>query len=1335
MRRYILSFFMTAMMAATVLGTERFVLEAKEGMKLYPLIEKGVPASVISDTGDKGVVRAVRDLCRDFERVSGQLPADGRKYAVIVGTLGQSANIDKLVAGGHISTGDLQGRREKYIIQTVDNPLPGIDRGVVIAGSDKRGTIYGIYELSRQMGVSPWYWWADVPPQKHPDLYAKPGRYSDGEPAVRYRGIFINDESPAFKGWSVEKFGGVNSKVYEHIFELILRLKGNFLWPAMWGNALYHDDPASGGLANDMGIILGTSHHEPMGRAHEEWVYYGKGEWNYEKNAAALREFWKGGMERMKDFETVVTVGMRGDGDEPMSEGANINLLQRIIKDQREIISNVTGRKAEERPQAWALYKEVQDYYDKGMRVPDDVTLLLCDDNWGNVRKLPDINAPRRKGGYGMYYHFDYVGAPRNYKWINVTQIQRVWEQMNLTFSHGVDRLWVVNVGDLKPMEFPISFFLDMAWAPDRFNAANLMQYSLDWCAEQFGTQHAAEASRLLNLYTKFNSRATPELLDATTYSLTNYDEFATVVNDYKNLALAALRQYNLLPNEYRDAFDQLVLYPINAMSTLYEMYYAVAMNRKYAADYDLKANYYADLAKECFERDSILSLHYNKDIAGGKWAHQMDQVRIGYSSWNDPPTNIMPAVEYVYKQEPTEKRFIESNGYLSIDACHYARANASDRISWIIIPDLGKTKSSVTTFPQNVYPKDSEAIFLEYDFRTVSEAGSVEVEVRLAPTLNFNANKGLRYALSFDGGKEETVNFNGHYDGSLGAWQGERLIISKTKMNLGGKGDHSLRIRVLEPGIVIEKILINMGGLKPSYLGAPESDFINDNSPFPSTPPARLTARLDHGQMAEQIGMAFPPLIPKQDDYAKLYAPRLRSAGSSIELQPQNAGNPNGNWERKPDGSAKAAGGSIARSSFGLWTNYVEAWEPGGDYLSGSKFYKPLELHNLAGLSAENWTERRAKIFDEVQKIYGYIPPEAKELTIDWTISKPELVKEVMSFNRKPTPTLPFRQYVITGRIDPKAYPALRELPVISGILRVPANIPEGQPAPLVINYTWTYGRFFMPDESLWNTMAESGIAVLYYNPVALQPDNGQALATHLIGLVNKGAWRKPYDWGTLVAWSWGVSRMIDLFEKDGKIIDPARVAVCGHSRYGKGALVAMAYDRRIATAFPSSSGAMGVAPSRRHWGEDLENCAEQSEYHWIAGDAMRYQGLDDSSTDGYMPRKVINMKVDAESLVALCAPRPIFIGSGDIGQGDAWADPYGMYLTAVAASPVYELLGKKGLVMNDKTDYIGAKIPMPISNKAYIDGDIGYRKHSGGHEAAPNYPAFKDFILKYWK
>jgi hypothetical protein len=330
------------------------------------------------------------------------------------------------------------------------------------------------------------------------------------------------------------------------------------------------------------------------------------------------------------------------------------------------------------------------------------------------------------------------------------------------------------------------------------------------------------EAARLLNLYTKYNSRVTPELLNDKTFSLAHYNEFETALADYKTLALDAFRLYNFLPAAYRDAFDELVLFPINAVCNLYEMYYAVARNKQLAAERDPRANAYADRVKACFERDSLLTIHYNQEIADGKWAHQMDQVRIGYRYWQQPPRNILPAVEYV-DRKAEDAIFVEKEGYVSMEAHHFTRSEGTEQIHWEIIPDLGRTGSSVSTFPANVYPQAGDAIYLEYDFQCES-VGEVEVQLFLAPTLNFNANKGLRYALSFDGGTETIVNFNGHYDGSLGRWQGERIIQSPTKMMLAAAGRHTLRIRVLEPGIVLEKVLLDFGGLQSSYLGAPET-------------------------------------------------------------------------------------------------------------------------------------------------------------------------------------------------------------------------------------------------------------------------------------------------------------------------------------------------------------------------------------------------------------------------------------------------------------------------------------------------------------------------------
>jgi hypothetical protein len=812
---------------------EPIYIATKAGASQFVLSDSKTQAILFASSEDHaGVIDALKSLKTDIGKVTGREPnlifnnLSGQKEIVIVGSIDKSPIIAELIKNKKIDVTPIKGKWESFMIQTIESPYPGVEKALVIVGSDKRGTIYGIYDISKNIGISPWYWWADVPVVKQESLYVKDGRYVFESPKVKYRGIFLNDEAPALTGWANEKFGGLNQKFYVHVFELILRLRGNFLWPAMWGKAFYEDDPENGRLADEMGVVMGTSHHEPMGRAQEEWTRHGSGPWDYSKNEKVLSDFWRGGLERNKNYETLVTIAMRGDGDMAMSQGTNISLLEKIVKDQRNIIAEVTGKKPEKTPQVWALYKEVQDYYDQGMRVPDDVTLLLCDDNWGDIRKLPDINAPVRSGGYGIYYHVDYVGGPRSYRWLNVSQNERIWEQMNLAFEHGVDRLWILNVGDLKPMEFPISFFLDMAWNPTRFNAQNIQQYSEDWCVQQFGEKYGKEAARLIRLYTKYNHRVTPELLDATTYSLDNYNEFELVRNDYRDLTLDAMRLYNLMPNEYKDAFDQLVLFPVNASSNLYEMYYAVAKNKKLAAENNPEANRWADVAKQCYDRDSILTNHFNQDIAGGKWSHMMDQIRIGYRTWAEPRRRLMPKVTKVEIPEipKSELVFNESDGYVSIEAENYQKAKGTDKIRWEVIPELGKTISALTTFPQNQYPAEKDSVYLEYaiNFKSI---GAFDVSVLISPSLNFNANKGLRYGVSFDGGSEQIVNVNQTYtQRQMDNWLANRINKTTTKHQIATTGVHRLRIRVLEPGIVLQKILIDTGGLKPSYLGAPQS-------------------------------------------------------------------------------------------------------------------------------------------------------------------------------------------------------------------------------------------------------------------------------------------------------------------------------------------------------------------------------------------------------------------------------------------------------------------------------------------------------------------------------
>ena len=455
----------TACSNALGLGQEQYV-STKAVTNGFALVKDQHAAQLYVDASDyAGVLRAVGDLREDLRRVTDCTATIVHEThslganPMLVGTLGKSALIDQLVREGKIDVRGIVGQWESFTVQTLRNPMPGVASALAIVGSDKRGTIYGVYDLSEQIGVSPWYWWADVPVHRHDALIVKAGRYTQGPPAVKYRGIFLNDEAPSLSGWVKERYGNYNHGFYEKVFELILRLKGNYLWPAMWNNAFREDDALNAQLADEYGIVMGISHHEPMTRAQQEWKRHGVGPWDYAKNGPFLREFWEQGLERSKDYENIITIGMRGDGDMPMSDSANIALLEQIVTDQRKIISNVYHQHADSVPQDWALYKEVQEYYEKGMRVPDDVTLLWCDDNWGNIRRLPTPEERQRGGGAGIYYHFDYVGDPRSYKWINTNPIAKVWEQMNLALHYGADRIWMVNVGDLKPMEFPIEFF------------------------------------------------------------------------------------------------------------------------------------------------------------------------------------------------------------------------------------------------------------------------------------------------------------------------------------------------------------------------------------------------------------------------------------------------------------------------------------------------------------------------------------------------------------------------------------------------------------------------------------------------------------------------------------------------------------------------------------------------------------------------------------------------------------------------------------------------------------------------------------------------------------
>ena len=917
----------------------------------FVIAQKQKLASIYVDANDyPGVIRVATDLQADVERVTSRKPllintAEQLKAdMIIIGTIGKSVLIDRLVAEHKLDTTAINGQWESFLIQVVPSPLPNVTNALVIAGSDKRGSIYGVYDLSEEMGVSPWYWWADVPVEHKDALFVRAGRFVEGPPAVKYRGIFLNDEAPALAGWAHEKYGNLNHEFYTKVFELLLRLKANYLWPAMWNNAFAEDDPLNQKLADEYGIVMGTSHHEPMMRAWKEWRDHGKGAWDYSSNGEELREFWKGGILRNDHYESVVTIGMRGNGDEPMVKGgdtaANIALLEKIVAGQRQIIADVTHAEPATVPQDWALYKEVQEYYEKGMRVPDDVTLLWCDDNWGNVRRLPTADEQKRRGGAGMYYHFDYVGDPRSYKWLNTIPITKVWEQMNLTHQYGANQIWIVNVGDLKPMEFPIEFFLDLARDPQRWPKEKITEFMRLWAEREFGPKYATDIADIIAKYTKFNGRRKPELLDPDTFSLIDYQEADRIVAEWQGITERAENIYQALPENKRDAFFELVLYPTKASAQVAELYVAVGRNHLYTAQGRASANDFAAQARALFQADADLASEYNHTLAHGKWDHMMDQTHIGYTTWRDPPKNVMPEVNTievpaaaglgvavegsvdawpgaseaavlpqldVYNQQrrvvdvfnrgqaafafttrvsapwisvtpdhgtiEKEQRlsisvdwtrapkgagegsiivsgageqvavkvealnpetpsrtslrgFVEADGYVSVEAEHFTKKVDAGEVRWESIPDYGRTLSSMTIFPVTAAsanpPLNSPC--LEYKMY-LFHSGNFEVEAILAPTLNFVPGRGLRYALSFDDQAPQVVDaltHNSTADWSKTVEDSVRKV--KTTLAVGTPGEHTLKFWMIDPGVVLQKIVVDAGGVKPSYLGPPES-------------------------------------------------------------------------------------------------------------------------------------------------------------------------------------------------------------------------------------------------------------------------------------------------------------------------------------------------------------------------------------------------------------------------------------------------------------------------------------------------------------------------------
>ena len=953
MKNSIILFYLLLVTPVFARGVQEFVTTSfREGD--FKLLWDGSPADVyVSQTETSAVLNATSLFAEDVERITGRkprlrhTPAGLSRYAVIVGTLQNSRVIKDLVSAGKIDVDEISGKWETFLIQVVPDPWPGVESGLVIVGSDRRGAIYGLFDVSENMGVSPWYWFADVHPQKQRALVVKQGTYREGPPSVQYRGIFINDEMWGIRPWAMkthapEEGQGLGPTTYRRIFELLLRLKANHIWPAMHrGTIPFNDYERNRVVADEYAIVMGSSHIEPMLRNNiggAEWDTEHPGEpWNYLTNKEHIYKYWEDRVKSNGMYENVYTVGKRGKDDVAGSD-VTVPVLERIFADQRAILRDWVNPNPADVPQVLIAYTEILGLYNKGLKVPDDVIMCWPDDNWGNIRQLPNRREQQRPGGAGVYYHFQWLqGASQCYVWLHTTPLGLTWQQMHMAYEYNVKRLWVVNAGDIKPGEIGIEHFLRMGWDITPWTCRDSRRFLLSWATRDFGAEFAEPIADIMEKHFELGYARRPESMVQKTrktplrwdwFSLEHYnDEVQRRIDAYGELIRKTDDLYARLPRELKDAFFQMVLYNVKGAGLHNQKVLYAQKSHAYGAQGRASAADYARLAEQALAQLNDVITHYNTKLitVGSKWnqmasmpgpyggqAHQFsmpplsrfsgsgsatlnlaleggddqalpdfsvytqnkrfvdlynsgtgtvqwtsrvseDWVRLSQSAGSfDKELRIWVTIDWDKAPEGPEQKatitfhgtgnslrisvsafnpvspkpdkvvgFVESHGYIAIEAEHYSRKTDKGGAGWDIVEGLGRTGHSVTVLPSTVPAITEDAIVssspvLEYDVCLFS-TGVATVTLYSSPTKRIHADYGQRYAVSFDDGTPTEVS-----GGSASVV--DNVMKMEKPFTLAKAGRHVLKVWMMDPGMVLDKIVIDTGGVVDSYLGPPES-------------------------------------------------------------------------------------------------------------------------------------------------------------------------------------------------------------------------------------------------------------------------------------------------------------------------------------------------------------------------------------------------------------------------------------------------------------------------------------------------------------------------------
>lgn len=803
----------------------------------FQLAYKQTATPLYINTTDFPVVQiAAKALASDIEQVTGNMPEIVNSpplmtdHVVLIGTLGKNPFIDKLADSKKLNVESIRGAWESFVIATVSDPMPGVRKGLVIAGSDRRGTAYGVFTLSEAMGVSPWIWWADVTSRRHKSLFVRPGDYRQGPPSVKYRGIFINDEDWGLQEWAEKNFENgpsevrdIGPKTYAKVFELLLRLKANYLWPAMHPSTkpfnFYQENKI---VADRYAIVMGSSHAEPMLRNNVgEWPHDQVKMWNPITNLPGILNYWEQRVRENGHYENIYTVGMRGIHDSGMPGGGTIsekrNRLEKIIELQREMLAKYVSPDTSLVPQIFCPYKETLELYQAGMNLPDDITIVWPDDNFGYIRQLPNVSERKRSGGHGVYYHISYWGRPHDYLWLESTSPSLIWHEMTKAYESGAQQLWILNVGDIKPLEAGMTMFLRLAWNIKSYGPKVQQEFLRDFYAEQFGKGHADAIGKLKDEYFRLCAIRRPEHMGfnsvyPNTPAQNSYwshapenDEALKILQRWIKHAQRAEMYANKIPAELRDAYFQLIEYPSLAGAAMAEKM-IMAEKARLTGLNDL-----VQRTEAAQKRIEELTETYNAQN-DGKWRWIMDHQPRRLPVFDLPPLSNKATATAIPSTSQNVGQIFE------INPSKFAKSHDRNGVGWRIIDGIGPRGSAISVLPQRGSPRlrtpkeiREQAPVAEYIVRTAN-AREVEVVIEALPTHRLTPAHEVIVAVSVNDGEPVVVSFEqGGDDEDDPIWQRNILrnaMDGKVKLHLP-KGISKLKLWAADPSIVIQWITL----------------------------------------------------------------------------------------------------------------------------------------------------------------------------------------------------------------------------------------------------------------------------------------------------------------------------------------------------------------------------------------------------------------------------------------------------------------------------------------------------------------------------------------------